>query len=90
MRGLVKEWKRLKAHKVLIRRRDVVGESIVTDYNSLILDRTRETIAVLGWEADPELLGPPSDETRVSVAAKCQHAPECTIRPMPKPEPPVA
>ncbi|MEU9065437.1 hypothetical protein AB0D60_00885 [Streptomyces sp. NPDC048306] len=61
-----------------------------TNYDPPILDRTRETIAALGWEADPELWGPPSDETLVSVAAKCQHAPECTIRPMPKPEPPVA
>ncbi|MFJ6723379.1 MULTISPECIES: hypothetical protein [unclassified Streptomyces] len=61
-----------------------------THYDPLILDRTREAIAALGWEADPELWGPPSDETLVSVAAKCQHAPECTIRPMPKPEPPVA
>jgi hypothetical protein len=61
-----------------------------TDYDPPILDRTRETIAALGWETDPELWGPPSDETLVSVAAKCQHAPECTIRPMPKPEPPVA
>ena len=61
-----------------------------TNYDPPILDRTRETIAALGWEADAELWGPPSDETLVSVAAKCQHAPECTIRPMPKPEPPVA
>lgn len=61
-----------------------------TNYDPPILDRTREAIAALGWEADPELWGPPSDETLVSVAAKCQHAPECTIRPMPKPEPPVA
>lgn len=61
-----------------------------TNYDPPILDRTRETIAALGWEADPELWGPPADETLVSVAARCQHAPECTIRPMPKPEPPVA
>ncbi|WP_437063381.1 glycine-rich domain-containing protein [Streptomyces sp. enrichment culture] len=61
-----------------------------THYDPPILDRTREAIAALGWEADPELWGPPSDETLVSVAAKCQHAPECTIRPMPQPEPPVA
>ncbi|MBD9734151.1 hypothetical protein IGX29_20525 [Streptomyces sp. H28] len=60
-----------------------------THYDPPILDRTREKIAELGWEADPELWGPPSNETLVSVAAKCQHAPECTIRPMPKPEPPV-
>ncbi|MCF3131245.1 glycine-rich domain-containing protein [Streptomyces olivochromogenes] len=60
-----------------------------TTYDPPILDRTREAIAELGWDADPQLWGPPSDETLVSVAAKCQHAPECTIRPMPKPEPPV-
>ncbi|MGW2417892.1 hypothetical protein ACWC0C_01310 [Streptomyces sp. NPDC001709] len=61
-----------------------------TNYDPRILDRTREKIAELGWTADPELWGPPSDETLVSVAAKCQHAPECTIRPMPTPQPPVA
>lgn len=61
-----------------------------TNYDPSILDRTREAIAALGWEADPELWGPPSDERLASVAAKCQHAPDCTIRPMPKPEPPVA
>ncbi|MER8032023.1 hypothetical protein ABTZ78_24015 [Streptomyces bauhiniae] len=59
-----------------------------TNYDPSILDRTREKIGELGWEADPELWGPPSDETLVSVAAKCQHAPDCAIRPMPKPEPP--
>lgn len=58
-----------------------------TNYDPPILDRTRETIAALGWDADPELWGPPSDETLVSVAAKCQHAPECTIIITPKPKP---
>ncbi|WP_369386211.1 hypothetical protein AB5J72_00155 [Streptomyces sp. CG1] len=47
-----------------------------THYDPEILDRTCEEIAELGWEADPELWGPPSDETLVSVAAQCQHAPE--------------
>lgn len=61
-----------------------------THYDPPILDRTRETIAALGWEADPELWGPPSDETLVSVAAKCQHAPECTIVITPKPKPGLA
>ncbi|MEU6661284.1 hypothetical protein [Streptomyces sp. NPDC046821] len=60
-----------------------------TNYDPPVLDRTREKIAGLDWEADPELWGPPSDETLVSVAAKCQHAPSCAIRPMPKPEWPV-
>ncbi|MEV5363273.1 hypothetical protein AB0L12_10945 [Streptomyces cellulosae] len=60
-----------------------------TNYDPPILDRTRETIASLGWTLDPELWGPPSDETLVSVAANCQHAPECTIQPMSESEPPL-
>ncbi|MGW3628317.1 hypothetical protein [Streptomyces sp. NPDC000880] len=43
----------------------------------------------MGYEANPELWSAPSDETLVPVAAKCQHAPERTIRPMPTPQPPV-
>lgn len=31
--------------------------------------------------------GPPSDQTLVSVAAKCRHAPDCTIVITPKPKP---
>ncbi|MFI6187900.1 glycine-rich domain-containing protein [Streptomyces sp. NPDC051136] len=58
-----------------------------THYDPPILDRTRETIAALGWQADPELWGPPSEETLVSVAAKCQHAPDCTIVITPRPKP---
>ncbi|NEY32039.1 hypothetical protein GTU99_07500 [Streptomyces sp. PRKS01-65] len=58
-----------------------------THYDPPILDRTRAKIAELGWEADPELWGPPSEETLASVAAKCQHAPECTIVITPKPKP---
>ncbi|MFF1686981.1 MULTISPECIES: glycine-rich domain-containing protein [unclassified Streptomyces] len=61
-----------------------------TNYDPPILDRTQEMIRAIGYEPDAELWGPPSDETLVSVAAKCQHAPECTIRPMPYPQPPVA
>lgn len=60
-----------------------------THYDPQIIDRTREMIAKVGYTADAELWGPPSDETLVSVAANCQHAPECTIRPMPTPQPPV-
>lgn len=60
-----------------------------TNHDPEILDRTRAAIAAMGWDAAPELWAPPSDETLVSVAAKCQHAPECTIRPMPTPQPPV-
>lgn len=44
------------------------------NYAPEILDRTREAIAVLGWEVDPELWVAPSDESLVSVAAKCQHS----------------
>ncbi|NBE54031.1 glycine-rich domain-containing protein [Streptomyces boluensis] len=61
-----------------------------TNYDPEILTRTRAAIAAMGWSADPDLWAPPSDELLVSVAAKCQHAPECTIRPMPTPQPPVA
>ena len=57
-----------------------------TNYDPPILYRTRDLIGKLGWEADPELWGPPSDETLVSVAAKCQHAPDCTIVITPKPK----
>lgn len=57
-----------------------------TNYDPQILDRTREVIGHLGDEADPELWGPPSDELLVSVAARCQHAPDCTIVITPKPK----
>ncbi|PCG83322.1 hypothetical protein CIB93_25235 [Streptomyces sp. WZ.A104] len=57
-----------------------------TNYDPPIIDRTRETITSLGYEADPELWGPPSDGTLVSVAAQCQHAPDCTIVIVPKPK----
>lgn len=57
-----------------------------TNYDPPILDRTRAVIGELGFTADDELWGPPDEKTFVSIAAKCQHAPECTIRPMPKPE----
>lgn len=58
-----------------------------TNYDPPILDRTREKISELGWSADPELWGPPSDETLVSVAAKCQHGGDCTIVITPRPKP---
>lgn len=60
-----------------------------TNYDPSVLDRTRAAIAGLGYKADVELWSPPTNQTLVSVAAKCQHAPECTIRPMPTPQPPV-
>ncbi|MEH0551223.1 hypothetical protein [Streptomyces sp. B21-101] len=58
-----------------------------THYDPPILDRTREKITELGWAADPQLWGPPTGETLVSVAAKCQHSPDCTIVITPKPKP---
>ncbi|MET7617125.1 hypothetical protein [Streptomyces sp. NPDC005408] len=61
-----------------------------TYYEPEILGRTRAMIVKVGYTPDLDLWGPPSDGTLVSVAAKCQHAPECTIRPMPTPQPPVA
>ncbi|MGW3441686.1 glycine-rich domain-containing protein [Streptomyces bacillaris] len=57
-----------------------------THYDPAILNRTRQAITSLGYLPDAKLWGEPSDETLVAVAARCQHAPECTIRPMPKPE----
>ncbi|MEU8886756.1 hypothetical protein [Streptomyces sp. NPDC048442] len=57
-----------------------------THYDPLILDRTRQAIASLGFNVDGELWSAPTDDLLVSVAAQCQHAPSCTIRPMPKPE----
>lgn len=61
-----------------------------TNYDPQILARTRRLIAQCGYVADCELWSAPNDQTLVSVAAKCQHAPECTIRPMPTPQPPVS
>ncbi|WP_234367390.1 MULTISPECIES: glycine-rich domain-containing protein [Streptomyces] len=53
-----------------------------------ILDRAREAIAELGWETDPGLWVAPSDETLVSVAAKCQHSDDSgPIVTIPKPKP---
>lgn len=57
-----------------------------THYDPEILDRTRTLIRAAGFDEDAELWRPPSDELLIAVAANCQHAPECTIRPMPKPE----
>lgn len=57
-----------------------------TRYDPAIIDRTQETIRKADYDPDPQLWGPPTDTLLVSVAAKCQHAPDCTIRPMPKPE----
>ncbi|MEU5771243.1 hypothetical protein ABZ782_35610 [Streptomyces asoensis] len=37
--------------------------------------------------ANPQLWGPPSHATLVSVAAKCQHSGDCTIIVTPKPKP---
>ncbi|MFF7253118.1 glycine-rich domain-containing protein [Streptomyces microflavus] len=58
-----------------------------TNYDPDILDRTRRAIADVGYVADAELWGEPSAETLFTVAARCQHAPECTIVIIPKPKP---
>ncbi|MFH8930909.1 glycine-rich domain-containing protein [Streptomyces pristinaespiralis] len=55
-------------------------------YDPVILDRTQELIARAGFDVDPDLWGPPGEGLVASVSAKCQHAPNCAIRPMPKPE----
>ncbi|MBB1246324.1 hypothetical protein GL263_22600 [Streptomyces durbertensis] len=57
-----------------------------TNYDPQILDRTRQAITECGWEPDNELWGHPTEGVLVEVAAKCQHSPDCAIRPMPKPE----
>ncbi|UYQ63077.1 glycine-rich domain-containing protein [Streptomyces peucetius] len=57
-----------------------------THYDPAILDRTRELIARAGFDVDSELWGAPDEKLLVSVSANCQHAPNCSIRPMPKPE----
>ncbi len=44
-----------------------------------------DAIRVAGYEVDTALWAGPNDEL-VAVAASCSHAPNCTIRPMPKPE----
>ncbi|MGP4002216.1 hypothetical protein [Streptomyces sp. 8N706] len=60
-----------------------------THYDPPVLDRTGAMIGECGYSADEELWGHPTESMLVSVAANCQHAPECTIRPMPNPQPPV-
>ncbi|MDG9703838.1 hypothetical protein [Streptomyces sp. DH37] len=57
-----------------------------THYDPKVLDRTRERIRACGYVPDPELWGHPTEAVLVQVAANCQHAPSCSIRPMPKPE----
>jgi hypothetical protein len=44
------------------------------NYAPEILDHTREKITELDWTTDGELWVAPSNETLVSVAAKCQHS----------------
>jgi hypothetical protein len=53
-----------------------------------ILEQTQDAIRAEGFDVDPELWRAPTDDSLVSVAANCQHAPSCSIRPMPKPEKP--
>ncbi len=57
-------------------------------YDPTVLDRTREKIRACGYDVDEALWGPPTGTPLVPVAANCQHSTECTIRPMPTPQPP--
>jgi hypothetical protein len=53
-----------------------------------IMDRTTNLMAVEGFTPDLELWTHPTD-TRISVAAQCQHAPKCgPIQPIPNPPKP--
>jgi len=56
-----------------------------TFYDPEILDRTMAAIEQAGSAVEGALWAGPADE-RIPVAAKCQHAPSCAIKPMPKPE----
>ncbi|MFE4520380.1 glycine-rich domain-containing protein [Kitasatospora sp. NPDC056783] len=58
------------------------------NFDSDILEQTQEAIRSVGFEVDVDLWCAPTDNTLVSVAANCQHAPNCSIRPMKKPEKP--
>ncbi|MFJ2189283.1 hypothetical protein ACIOJE_15230 [Kitasatospora sp. NPDC087861] len=58
------------------------------NFDPNILEQTQDAIRAAGFEVDPELWRAPTDDSLVSVAANCQHAPRCKIRPMPKPEKP--
>ncbi|MGW4652525.1 glycine-rich domain-containing protein [Kitasatospora sp. NPDC004289] len=57
-------------------------------YDPNILEYTQDLIRAAGYDVDAELWRAPHDTGLVSVAAQCQHAPECTIRPMPTPQKP--
>ncbi|MFE3762256.1 hypothetical protein ACFXPI_10885 [Streptomyces sp. NPDC059104] len=57
-------------------------------YDPAVHERTLDAIRAAGYEPRLQLWAGPEDDL-VSVSANCQHAPNCTIRPMPKPEPPV-
>lgn len=58
-----------------------------TYYDPEILERSKATIEAAGFDVDTDLWAGPLDGS-VPVAAQCQHAPECAIRPMPTPQPP--
>ncbi|MCZ4099830.1 glycine-rich domain-containing protein [Streptomyces sp. H39-C1] len=58
-----------------------------TFYDPEILDRTGATIGEAGYAVDIDLWRSPTDGL-VSVAAECQHSPECAILPMPEPRDP--
>jgi hypothetical protein len=58
-----------------------------THYDPEIIDRTLAVIEATGFTVDKELWGAPTVGL-IPVAARCQHAPECAIEPMPEPRPP--
>ncbi|MET9319732.1 hypothetical protein ABZX75_05970 [Streptomyces sp. NPDC003038] len=54
-------------------------------YDPAVHEHTLAAIRAAGYEPDLELWTAPGDGV-TEVSAKCQHAPSCAIRPMPKPE----
>lgn len=54
-------------------------------YDPEFIDRTMTAIQAAGFSVDRDLWFAP-DAGLIEVSAKCQHAPNCTIKPGPKPE----
>ncbi|MET8297383.1 hypothetical protein ABZW02_25495 [Streptomyces sp. NPDC005180] len=54
-------------------------------YDPEFIDRTMAAIEAAGYPVDLELWRGPNNGV-VEVAASCQHAPNCTIQPMPTPQ----
>ncbi|MBT2510015.1 hypothetical protein J7I98_29965 [Streptomyces sp. ISL-98] len=55
-------------------------------YGPEFIDRTMAAIETARFSVDRELWVAPPDVTLIEVSANCQHAPNCTIKPGPKPE----